>query len=957
MSKRDELFGALSARLLSFTTLYDVDAVLAPEAASLARALMAAVPDPSRDREAVLAVAGFYHLRALLLDQDDDGPDALVAAALARMAGIDPPGIDSAGSNPAGIDPPGAASTGAAPDGERVRASLQQVAEAGQAAGTLLGAGGDPRALAGAAHALRAALDAVPAGLLAFRGPPLAVLGRVLFELYERTGSLPDLHDAIRALRAAEAATPATRPGADEVVSQLGVALRARYERAGALDDLNESVARARQVEATTPAGDVNHAGRLANLGIALRLRYERTGRQEDLDEAIRLCRGAVSATGPGHPGYVIVRSGLRNALLARADRGGEAADYAEIVALDEQALRAAPPDGELRVKVLVNLAATLTRRYESEGGAGDADRAVALLHEALAIAPDGHSVTMTARYQLALVLGARHARLGGQRDLDAAVSLMRTAASQPSGPPGARLWAAVAWGRWALAAGDARLALAGYEQAIELLPVVAPRNLARGDAEHALSQRSGLASDAAAAAIAAGAPERAVVLLEQGRGILLAQDLEARDDVAELRDRAPDVAARFVELRAALSAVAEVSPDLAGPGETSVDLRHALAADWDRLLAEIRALPGFAGFLRPPPFGRLLEQAAHGPVILVNVSRHRCDALVLTSDGLRVVPLPGLTLDAALRRTVAFLSVLEQPGGRDDASEAELSAALAWLWDTVAGPVLDALGLTAPPGPGAGWPRVWWIPAGPLAFLPLHAAGHHGTAGARSVLDRVVSSYAPTLRTLAHARRPARGAAASFLVVAVPAAPGARRLRGAAAEAAELAILLPGARLLRDAGATREAVIAGLREHAWLHFSGHGSADPGRPSRSQLIVQDYAAHPLTVADISRLNLEAAEFAYLSACTTARSGFGLADEALHLASAMQLAGYRHVVGTLWEISDAMAVVVARRVYAALGAPRPAADRAAAAVHAAVRAARDQYPSVPSLWAAHVHVGA
>jgi tetratricopeptide (TPR) repeat protein len=742
VSKRDELFGALSARLLSFTALYDVDAVLAPEAASLARALMAAVPDPSRDREAVLAIAEFYNLRALLLGQDDDGPDAVIAAALARMAGIGSAGIGSAATD----------APGAAPAGQGTRASLREVAEAAREAGALLAAGGDPRALAGAALALRAALDAVPADLLAFRGRPLAILGAVLFELYERTGRLPDLHDAIRAFRAA---TAATRPGSDEVVSQLGVALRARYERAGALDDLNESVARARQVAATTPAGDVNHAGRLHNLGIALRLRYERTGSHEDLDEAIRVYREAVSATGPGHPGYVMVRSGLRNALLVRADRGGEAAEYAEIMALDEQALRAAPP-GELRVKALGNLAATLTRRYETEGGAGDADRAVALLREARAIVPDGHSLTMATHYQLALVHWARYGRLEDQRDLDAAVSCMRTAAGQPAGPPGTRLWAAIAWGRWALAAGDARQALAGYEQAIELLPVIAPRNLARGDAEHALSQRSGLASDAAAAAIAAGAPERAVVLLEQGRGILLAQDLEARDDVAELRDHAPDVAARFLELRAALSTVAEVSLDLAGPGETAGDLRHVLAADWDRLLAEIRALPGFTNFLRPPPFGRLLEQAAHGPVVLVNVSRHRCDALVLTSGGLRVVPLPGLTLDDALRRTVAFLTVLEQPGGRDDASEAELSAGLAWLWDTVAGPVLDALGLT-PHAPGAGWPRVWWIPTGPLAFLPLHAAGYHGTAEGRSVLDRVVSSYAPTLRTLAHARRPAR--------------------------------------------------------------------------------------------------------------------------------------------------------------------------------------------------------
>lgn len=37
----------------------------------------------------------------------------------------------------------------------------------------------------------------------------------------------------------------------------------------------------------------------------------------------------------------------------------------------------------------------------------------------------------------------------------------------------------------------------------------------------------------------------------------------------------------------------------------------------------------------------------------------------------------------------------------------------------------------------------------------------------------------------------------------------------------------------------------------------------------------------------------------------------LADEGVHLISSLQLAGFRHVVGTLWEVSDQHCFDVAR----------------------------------------------
>jgi CHAT domain-containing protein len=55
--------------------------------------------------------------------------------------------------------------------------------------------------------------------------------------------------------------------------------------------------------------------------------------------------------------------------------------------------------------------------------------------------------------------------------------------------------------------------------------------------------------------------------------------------------------------------------------------------------------------------------------------------------------------------------------------------------------------------------------------------------------------------------------------------------------------------------------------------------------------------------------------AYLSACGTGRTQNNrFVDESIHLISACQLAGFRHVIGTLWEVNDQSCVDVARITY-------------------------------------------
>jgi hypothetical protein len=74
------------------------------------------------------------------------------------------------------------------------------------------------------------------------------------------------------------------------------------------------------------------------------------------------------------------------------------------------------------------------------------------------------------------------------------------------------------------------------------------------------------------------------------------------------------------------------------------------------------------------------------------------------------------------------------------------------------------------------------------------------------------------------------------------------------------------------------------------------------------------------VAEIRDLKLqnEAPFLSFLSACSTGANHVkNLADEGIHLVNACQLAGSRHVIGTLWEVSDAHCVEITKCFYEVL----------------------------------------
>ena len=303
--------------------------------------------------------------------------------------------------------------------------------------------------------------------------------------------------------------------------------------------------------------------------------------------------------------------------------------------------------------------------------------------------------------------------------------------------------------------------------------------------------------------------------------------------------------------------------------------------------------------------------------------------------------------------------------------AQRRLDDTLGWLWDSIANPVLSAVTPDAS-GPGMatraeGHPastaaRLWWCPAGLASFLPLHAAGRHGEPG-HAVMDHVVSSYTPTLRALINARAEARAAAppGRMLAVALPATPGLPNLPAAEREARAVAGRVPGTTTLAGLQATRARFLAELSRHAFLHFAGHGRQDPDDLTSGALYTYDQRADgPVTISDLAALRLTDARLAFLSACQTAAGATDVPDEAVHLAGALLLAGFTHVVATLWAISDTLAPRVAGEFYPRLmiddqgGSGRLDPAGAARALHDVIRPLPDQLSSL--LWAPYVHIG-
>ena len=308
--------------------------------------------------------------------------------------------------------------------------------------------------------------------------------------------------------------------------------------------------------------------------------------------------------------------------------------------------------------------------------------------------------------------------------------------------------------------------------------------------------------------------------------------------------------------------------------------------------MTSIRKLPGLSRFLLPLIFSDLQRAASGGPVIIVNASKYSCDALVVFLDR-GPVHIPLQITQEGVRHLSTELHTLTV--------RAKNAFFLRKLWDQIVSPIVDCLQTTHP-----SHSRIWWCPTAEFSLLPLHAAGPY-RKGQQNLPHLYISSYTPTLAALIRARRPNPSKSTTeqkhLIAIGQAKAAGESELLSVGAELDNLGQSIDGlATFTRVDGEESciSRVVEELGHNEWVHLACHGL-----PNRKQQFESAFALHDghFTIQHIIGCELKNPEFAYLSACHTTVGDEESLDEVIHLASAMQFAGFRSVIGTMWAVDD------------------------------------------------------
>ena len=404
---------------------------------------------------------------------------------------------------------------------------------------------------------------------------------------------------------------------------------------------------------------------------------------------------------------------------------------------------------------------------------------------------------------------------------------------------------------------------------------------------------------------------EQAIEAIERGRGLLWSEMRGLRTSINRIRLADSNLAAKFFAVNRELETLSLTfslnnnvdgnkinGPDGMDSYGHSVIRKQKLLDDREDLITQIRALSGFDTFLKPPSFDILRSAASHGPVIIISHSEWRSDILILLHNSPpSLIPTSGDFYDHA-NKLQDQLRRERKKGLESDAYEDALRAVLKELYELVGRPVIKRLNELDIPEQS----RVWWCPTSVFCSLPLHAMGPipSDMGPPRYFLDLYIPSYTPSLSALIDSHKPNSQTFEnpSILLVVQPDASMVQALD----EMKVVQAACSRATTLIGATATPTVMLEHLMDHRFVHIVCHGLLEPGKPfDTSFKLHQDKR---LSLVDIVQSQLPSAEFAFLAACHTAElTDESPADEALHLAAAMQYCGFRSVVGTMWAMAD------------------------------------------------------
>ena len=793
-------------------------------------------------------------------------------------------------------------------------------------------------------------------------------LGISILLRFEESGDLLDICEAISTIQESISLTEEHHPKMPVRLNNLATAFMGRFFQKAELTDISNAISAQQRAVYLTSKDHATMPILLDTLGSALSGRFIHTKDLEDISESILHHERAVESTSKDHINLPVRLKNLGISFRLRFEQTGDPEDISKAISAQKRAIYLSPESRPYLPAWFNNLGRSLMICFKSTKDMNTISEAILTHQKAIQRTPEGHGVMPIFLKCLADSFLSRFEQTRDHSDLEAAISNYRQSANGISGPPLVRLDSAKQWATCALKVNPSESeVMAAFSIAIRLVSQIAGlEQTIQMRHSKLIAYISDLSTTAAAAALSFGRHGTAVEWLEQGRCLVWSQINNLRTPLDDLRDYNPELADRFLTVSRALeksgsrpeSRILDTEDNIWKKISLQKEVQEhiKLARQWEELLHEIRSIDrdGLRDFFQPPSVSSLLSRIPKtGLVILINVHRSRCDAIALLPGSATTIHIPLNSLSYAgandlkrlLRRTYESSrkdEEVEPRKGKPAAHEyGSLRKILPELWSHVVKPILDQLAISvcgdfplqrsnadfslANPeiqSPTTHLPRIWWCATGPLAFLPIHAAGIYGRDKEHSecLSDFAISSYTPTVSALIERvknKSPKESPTQnSFLLVSQSNAPAPLRpIPGTATEIEAIwkELCTHGVEALRveNEAATVVRVGDNMRIYNSIHLACHGVQDITQPLQSGFFMRDGR---LKLSDIIKIQNIHADLAFLSACHTSAGTEELPEETVHLAAGMLAAGYQGVVATMWTIDDNHAVAMAKDFY-------------------------------------------
>ncbi|KAH7319530.1 CHAT domain-containing protein [Rhizoctonia solani] len=790
---------------------------------------------------------------------------------------------------------------------------------------------------------------------------------------YMHLGDLDDLDKAIEYGLRGCSLTPEGSAELPVHFNNLGTSYHQRFLRLDDVADLNRAINYKQRACNFSSEENPDQHSYLSNLGMSYRERFLRLGDPGDLEKAIECGMLARSLLPDDHSDLPTVLSQLGASYTRQFTHSGDITDLDNAIECQLQTCSLTPKSNPALPARLANLGTSYSERYKLLSDLGDLEKGIEYGLEARRLYPSGHPELSFVLRNLGHSHRKKYLSVQEPAVLDQAIDYFRQGARAGSGYPKGRLGAALGWARTAhrhrLPASDY---LEGYQAAIELLSEVVWLGKTIANRYETIEQFGAIASEAAQAAITSGQFPLALEWLEQGRSIVWNQVMLLRSPLDELKVKHPSLAGELKSISDKLHTASSRISDFESPSNESPSLEqvaqqhHKLAKDYAELLSQIRQLPGFDRFLRPRPAAQLMFAARTGPLVVINVHVSRADALIIEPGHATIshVPLSGFSHEKARAARLELEHYLGRGNTRERADRRPIqdeldgksgfTQALEMLWDDVVKPILGFLGCLRDPSDLL---HITWCTTGPLSFLPLHAAGYYDRPRNR-LIDYAVASYTPSLGALLTSSNSDPPSHSSILAISQEITPGLSSLPGTAKE---LKYIQQHARgtvqytQLTNEDATPVSVLNLMDQNDWVHLACHAHQSIADPRKSGFFL---SGGTLDLSQITERSFKNKGLAFLSACQTATGDRKLADEAVHLASGMLIAGYPSVVATMWAVGDSDAPFVADKVYSKLlkNGQMNSMDTARALHFAVGELRRDIGDEHFARWVPFIHIG-